>query len=458
MGCLSKSFSLLIILILAASITLAKPAYSATNNSANFTENTWTEKAPMHQARESLGVAVVDGKIYAIGGWSEKGVAVGTNEEYDPKTDSWTYKATMPTARYNFAIAVCQNKIYCIGGCTKATDEGQTATTANEVYDPATNTWETKAPMPTTRFSLGATVVGSKIYLLGGYLNHTGLTLNEVYDPIKNSWTTEAPIPQAVAGYVSATDEKIYIIDSGSNQIFNPADNTWSQGTSPPLSASSSFANTPWGAVATVGINAPKRVYVFTEKTVEIYNPNLDSWVLGADLPTARDVFGVAVVNDLIYVIGGFSQTYQNFPEDWINGPKVTIYALNEQYTPFGYGTVPPAISVDSPANLNYSSSVVDLNFTTNRPANWIGYSLDGQDNVTVTGNISLSGLAVGLHNVTVYANDSLGNVGVSETVNFTVTSESFPTAPVAIGSLVLIVVVCAGLLVYFKKRNLKKV
>jgi hypothetical protein len=49
-----------------------------------------------------------------------------------------------------------------------------------------------------------------------------------------------------------------------------------------------------------------------------------------------------------------------------------------------------------------------------------MGYSLDGQDNVTVTGNATLSGLSSGLHNVTVYANDTAGNMGVSETIKFT--------------------------------------
>jgi hypothetical protein len=448
---MSKTLALTLVLVFltASSIIVVLLVSGATG------EDTWVEKTPMHQARESLGVAVVNGKIYAIGGSGNSGI-VGTNEEYDPKTDSWIYKATMPTARYDFAIAVYQNKIYCIGGCTNIADEGQTITAVNEVYDPATDTWESKTPMPTARFSLEANVVGSKIYLIGGYKDRSGLSLNEVYYPTNNSWTTEAPIPQVVAGYVSAVaDEKLYIIDSGNNQIFDTLDNTWSQGESPPLSGSSSV-NTPWGAVATTGINAPKRLYVFTEKTVEIYNPDLNSWVLGADLPTDRVVFGVSVVNDLIYVIGGFSETYQNFPEDWINGPKVTIYDLNEQYTPFGYGTVPPAITVHSPMNLNYSG-IVDLNFTTNRPVDWVGYSLDGQYNVTVNGNTSLSGLAVGLHNVTVYANDSLGNVGSSETVNFTVAeplqSKFFPAVPVAAVS-VVVILVAAGLLVYHKKHK----
>ena len=448
---MSKALALALVLVFltASNVIVVLPV------SANATtENTWVEKASMHQARSNLGVAVVNGKIYAIGGNGNTGI-VGTNEEYDPKTGSWIYKAPMPTARYNFAIAVYQNKICCIGGSTNVTDEGQTITTVNEVYDPATDTWESKTPMPTTRFSLEANVVGSKIYLIGGYLDHSGLSLNEVYDPTNNSWTTEAPVPQAVAGYVSAVaNEKIYIIDSARNQFFDTLENTWNQGASPPLSSSSSM-NTPWGAVATTGINAPKRLYVFTEKTVESYNPDLDSWVLGADLPTDRVLFGVAVVNDLIYVIGGFTQTYQNFPDDWINGPEQTWYPTNEQYTPFGYGTVLPAIALVSPENKTYPSGNVSLAFTVNQPASWIGYSLDGQNNVTVTGNMTIAELSTGLHNVTVYAKDEFDNIGASETITFNIEiPEPFPTILVIIS--VIMVTVVAGLLVYHKKHKPK--
>jgi len=101
----------------------------------NATEDSWATKAPMQQARSGLGVAAVNGKIYAIGGSNASGFApsipgsavlgnrdigghLGTNEEYDPETDTWTYKASMPTPRIVFATAVYQNKIYCIGGKT----------------------------------------------------------------------------------------------------------------------------------------------------------------------------------------------------------------------------------------------------------------------------------------------------------------------------------------------------
>jgi hypothetical protein len=136
-----KSIALLIVLVFltASCIVVAKPALSSTD----IVEDSWVSKTPMQVARDGLGVAVVNGKIYAIGGFTESGV-VGTNEEYDPETDTWTFKKPMPTPRQLFAVAVYQNKIYCLGGTT----DDSYYSNVIDVYDPATDTWVTKPKMP----------------------------------------------------------------------------------------------------------------------------------------------------------------------------------------------------------------------------------------------------------------------------------------------------------------------
>jgi hypothetical protein len=125
---------------------------------------------------------------------------------------------------------------------------------------------------------------------------------------------------------------------------------------------------------------------------------------------------------------------------------------VNERYTPFGYGTVPPQISVISPENKIYSTSNVSLAFTVNKPAVWLGYSLDGQETVTVTGSTTIAGLTNGLHNITVYAKDTFENTGVSETVYFSV-EVPFPTTLV-IAPIASVAVIGAVLAIYFKKRK----
>ncbi|MCZ2809700.1 MAG: DUF362 domain-containing protein [Candidatus Bathyarchaeota archaeon] len=80
-----------------------------------------------------------------------------------------------------------------------------------------------------------------------------------------------------------------------------------------------------------------------------------------------------------------------------------------------------PAILLLSPENKTYSTNDVPLNFIVNKPTSWIGYSLDGQANVTVGGNTILTSLMDGSHSVIVYANYTAGNMGASNVVWFTV-------------------------------------
>ena len=81
----------------------------------------------------------------------------------------------------------------------------------------------------------------------------------------------------------------------------------------------------------------------------------------------------------------------------------------------------PPAIDILSPQNTTYSATAIDLNFTVSESTSWIGYTLDGQANITITGNITLADLTEGPHNIIVYANDTYGNMGFSNIVYFTI-------------------------------------
>jgi hypothetical protein len=74
---------------------------------------------------------------------------------------------------------------------------------------------------------------------------------------------------------------------------------------------------------------------------------------------------------------------------------------------------------------MTYASGVVALNFTVDEPASWMGYSLDGQTNVTIDGNTTRSGLSDSVHSVLVYVNDTSGNMGSSDIVYFSVDTAS---------------------------------
>jgi len=86
--------------------------------------------------------------------------------------------------------------------------------------------------------------------------------------------------------------------------------------------------------------------------------------------------------------------------------------------------TTPLAVSVNSPQNKTYNTNSIPLTFTVNDTASWIGYSLDGQENVTITGNTTLTALSTGSHSLSVSVNDTAGNTGTSATIYFTVAEE----------------------------------
>jgi hypothetical protein len=102
----------LILLLILCSLMVTLPKVET----VRAAEDSWTTLECMPTARCGLGVAVVDDKIYAIGGTYGIQGSYDNNEEYDSVTDTWTTKKPMPTPRGDFAIAIFQDKIYIIGG------------------------------------------------------------------------------------------------------------------------------------------------------------------------------------------------------------------------------------------------------------------------------------------------------------------------------------------------------
>jgi hypothetical protein len=120
----------------------------------------------------------------------------------------------------------------------------------------------------------------------------------------------------------------------------------------------------------------------------------------------------------------------------------------------FTIDTTPPSVLILSPEALTYNTSEVPLDFAVNESVLQVTYSLDGQGNVMVSGNMTLTGLSDGAHDIVVYAWDDAGNVGASETVHFSIKQlEAFPTLLV-VAIVVIVVVVCLLLMLYFRRRR----
>jgi N-acetylneuraminic acid mutarotase len=297
-------------------------------NASSAVENTWVSKANMPQAVNGCKAVVYDGRIFVIGN--------SANYMYDPTTDVWTVKTPMPTPRMYFAIAVFQDAIYVIGG-----RGSESAYSLNEVYFPSNDSWVTKKSMPVAASDIAANVFGQKIYVIWG-------SENLVYDILNDSWTNATSMPHPVSAYASAIfQNKIYFFGGSTRppippiycnytQIYNPTTDTWSSGAPLPTS---SQENVAISAVATSGSLSLRRIYVLGGWSVDdvlsgsnlnrVYYPENDSWIFGAPMPTGRVGVALAVVNDTIFAIGG-------------NPLYISSTTTNEKYFPIGYGTPDP--------------------------------------------------------------------------------------------------------------------
>jgi hypothetical protein len=231
----------------------------------------------------------------------------------------------------------------------------------------------------------------------------------------------------------------------------------------PEPEVSFTYWDAPRGAITqspTVIILSPQDKTYNTNNIILKVNVGSQDWVLNgvyyeADWREgARRIFNIQTSDSLKRTV---SLTV-NFTEVPDGSHNITVYANTHDgaYTSssvfFTTNVSPPRITVLSIENKTYYTPELPLNFTVDESTSWRGYSLDGQDNASIAGNTTLKGLACGSHSLVVYANDTVGNMGTTGPIEFTIAKpETFPIVPVAV-TVVAVVVISVGLVVHFKK------
>jgi N-acetylneuraminic acid mutarotase len=172
---------------------------------------TWVARTPMPTPRGGLAVAVVDGRIHALGGSADR--VTDAHEVYDPRTDSWTVRNAMPTARDHLAAVAFQGHVWAMGGRESFTG---TQYANVEIYDPATDSWRTGVPLPEARGGLAAVTLADRIYVLGGEAPFRVYNAMEMYEVAGNRWIAKQPMPTARHGHGAVeVGGRIYVPGGG---------------------------------------------------------------------------------------------------------------------------------------------------------------------------------------------------------------------------------------------------
>jgi N-acetylneuraminic acid mutarotase len=174
----------------------------------------WSPIADLPAPRAGATGAFVNGTLYVTGGayvpaHGQAGVLSATTYAYHPHSDSWSRVADLPEPLQNASAAVLEGKLYVVGGFKADTS----VSAAVYRYDPASNTWSRIADYPTTVNSGGCGGVVGGIVCAGGDTEPDGhvhiLKTAYFYHPGTDTWTRVADMPYAVfnASYSSANGE-----------------------------------------------------------------------------------------------------------------------------------------------------------------------------------------------------------------------------------------------------------
>jgi N-acetylneuraminic acid mutarotase len=270
---------------------------------------TWENRQDMPTARYSMGAAVSNNKIYVIGGDNWSCTPLTNVEEYDPETNTWSIRASMPTGRWSLEVASGQDgKIYAIGGVGGPC--GSDILDEVEVYDPSTDSWETRTSMPTLRVRFGmAAATNGKIYVFGGEDSTTWFATVEEYDPATDSWTrkSDMPYPNKSMAVTAASNGKIYLL--GGDAIaealleYDPETDSWtSRATAPTSRYGVKISQGSDGRIYAIGGVSLSDEFL---STVESYDPLTDTWRSETGLQKPRSGHVVVTVDQFIYAIGG---------------------------------------------------------------------------------------------------------------------------------------------------------
>jgi N-acetylneuraminic acid mutarotase len=237
---------------------------------------------------------------------------------------SWITRAEVPQQRSGFASTALTDAsghsvVYVIGG---KNSDGFVPPTV-QAYNVATNSWSTKAPLPTGVYATNGTgIINGKIYVSGGLKTRRDFVSDALYkyDPVSNSWIRKSVLPApGFNGVTGVINNQLYILTGCGAGVacypsvplafyrYNPATNQWANLPNPTSAHEQGMSGVIGGKFYVVGGKDQLN-------RLEVYDPSTNSWTTKASMPlgqfaaAGRWAGAGAALGGKLYVIGGFQR------------------------------------------------------------------------------------------------------------------------------------------------------
>jgi N-acetylneuraminic acid mutarotase len=239
--------------------------------------------------------------------------ATASAPDFAVASNSWSTRADMPTERLGLATAVVPNSagqsiLYAIGGTTLTGG----SLSKVQAYNVATNSWTTKAPLPVPLyFTNGAGVIRGKLYISGGLTSYNNYRSSlYVYNPSTNSWTRKRDMPNTTfRGVTGVINNQLYVLtgcdQDGCNAYEPVVLYRYNPATDQWARLAKPTRTHDWGMGGVIG----GKFYVTGGSTqLDVYDPATNRWTIRAPLPQERWLGGGAISAGKLYIIGGYQR------------------------------------------------------------------------------------------------------------------------------------------------------
>jgi len=268
----------------------------------------WRARAEAPTARQEVAGAVVDGRIWVVGGLTASGTS-STVETYDPASDRWVAGPELPIALHHLAVAVFRGELVVVGGF-QAGGANLYSRPSDRVLALRGGAWVDLPRLRQPRGAAGAAVVGDRLYVVGG--RDSGLLVGptEAFDGV--GWQDRAAIP-APRDHLAAASDGAALYAAGGRfldpdrtsdafQRYDPVRDAWTElPVLPTARGGLGLAPAAEGRLVAAGGEDASRVF----PQVELYDAAAGRWTPVQPMATPRHGHALSAVGGAVYALVG---------------------------------------------------------------------------------------------------------------------------------------------------------